>query len=55
MNQPRKNFEMDKGTSFYNKYFLSNPMNVKQIQTDNHYSIASDRQMKNILNSLFHY
>ncbi len=53
MQSLEKDYSINKETSFYNKYFLSNPMNLKQIQTDNHYSIASDRQMKNILKDQF--
>ncbi len=53
MTEIKKDFNINPATSFYNSYFLSNPMNNKEIQTNQHYSIASDRQVKNILKDKF--
>ncbi len=53
MQSLEKDYSINKETSFYNKYFLSNPMNNKQLMTDKHYSIASDKQAKNILKDEF--
>jgi hypothetical protein len=49
MDEPNKNFHINRGTTFYNKYFLSNPQNNQEILTSRHNSIASDQQVKNIL------
>ncbi len=53
MGSLKKDYSINQETSFYNKYFLSNPLNNQQLMTDKHYSIASDKQVKNILKDEF--
>jgi hypothetical protein len=53
MQNLKKDYSINQETSFYNKYFLSNPLNNQQLLTDKHYSIASDKQAKNILKDEF--